>query len=270
MLNNNISLTSAFNTISNFNGTLDGNLFTIGGVTKPLFLELGSNALVKNLNIVSSSFSNTLTYQTVLCSAVVVIANNGTLNNVHLTANLTLATTSAAMIGGMVYLNNGTIADSSVALTANDTKTLSRIGAFAYKNTKSILNSSVLNSTIQNFAYAAGFLYINNGLVSHCVATCTLYGNSSTTRRAGFSYDNAILGASQNTFVNCTAYVTFTFPGNATTNNSFAFSARSNDTTITSCMVYVNYNNNTQAEFNTFHSSGSGNVVSADSEIIVL
>lgn len=87
-----ITFTSTNNTLTNFAGTLDGNGYTIKGVTKPLIGTLNAGAIVQNLVIDGASVSATT-------SDVAVLANKATLSTSEDVTVTNVAITNATVTG---------------------------------------------------------------------------------------------------------------------------------------------------------------------------
>lgn len=103
-----------------FNGCFDGNgykLFNFGGsYTKgrPLFWNLGENAVVRNLEISTNAVGSNFNGGS---AAVIACSNAGLIYNVSLSGHLGIVNGLGSEIGGFVIMNRGVIADSFSQMT---------------------------------------------------------------------------------------------------------------------------------------------------------
>lgn len=103
-----------------FNGYFDGNGYKItnfgGSYTKgrPLFWNLGKNAVVRNLEISTNSVGSNFNGGS---AAVIACSNAGLIYNVSLSGHLGIVNGLGSEIGGFVIMNTGVIADSFSQMT---------------------------------------------------------------------------------------------------------------------------------------------------------
>lgn len=237
---------SSWTQIPYFNGTLDGNGYTITfadslTVENSLIKKLGGNAVIKNLTI--SALTMTASGEKM---AAVINENNGVLYRVSV-EDLTV-TTSHNNVGGVVYANKGILANIMVnGITVKGTKD---VGGVCYENKGTISDVTVFDANITgNNDRAAIITCVNNkGTVEYCVT----YG------RVTSKYHVAgIVARGHGTVRNCINYADVT----ATNSRAAGIVASAMvDCTITNCGNYGTITSQT----NGGKTAGVANLLSAD------
>ena len=136
--------------ISTFNGTFDGNDFTISGLTINgvadigLFSILASNALIKNLGIEDVNIVNNVEFFT-NCAGSLAGRNYGKIDNCHTSGSVTFD----SIVGGLVGCN-----------MKNDT-----------------ISNSYYIGTVSGQDSAGGLAGLNSGIILNCYADIEVTGN---------------------------------------------------------------------------------------------
>lgn len=246
---------SSWTQIPYFNGTLDGNGYSISfaddlKVETALIKKLGGNAVIKNLTI--SGLTMTASGEKM---AAVVNENNGILYRVSV-EDLTV-TTSHNNVGGIVYTNKGILADIKVnGITVKGTKD---VGGVCYENKGVISDVTAVDASVTgNNDRAAIITCVNNkGTVEYCVTygqvtskyhvagivargngtvrSCINYADvTATNSRAAGIVASAMVDC---TITNCGNYGTITSQtnGGKTAGVANLLSADATDVTVTNC-----------------------------------
>ena len=237
---------SSWSQIPYFNGTLDGNGFTISfadGLTvdNALIKKTGANAVIKDLTI--SGLTMEASGEKM---AAIINENNGILYCVSV-EDLAV-TTSNSNIAGVVYVNKGTIAD--LLVDGISVKGIKDVGGICQENKGLISDVTVLNAGITGTGdRAAVIACINNGgTVQYCVA----YGQvTSKFHVAG------IVARGNGTVKNCINYADVT----ATNSRAAGIVASAMEgCTITNCGNYGKI----ESQTNGGKTAGVANLLSAD------
>ena len=165
-LTSNITV-SSWTQIPYFNGTLDGNGYTITFANElttgeALIKKTGSKAVIKDLTIANLNMAASGEKM-----AAVIEENNGIFYCI--TINDLAVTTTNNNIAGVIYINKGKVCDIMVdGITVNGTKD---IGGICHENKGTISDVTVLNAKITgNSDRAAIIACINNkGTIKYCV-----------------------------------------------------------------------------------------------------
>lgn len=161
-----------------YEGTFNGNGKTIRGLTKPIFVHIGENGVVTNLNLEV---------------------------NINLTS---FPGTSYNFIGGLVENNAGRIENCTVtgSVSTNTTYTPCQVGGIAGYNTmsgtiyncRSEANVTATSPNSDGIVNVGGIVGRNDGTVRGCVASGNISGSATTKNLGG------IAGADYGTVKSCT------------------------------------------------------------------
>lgn len=225
-----------------FNGTLDGNGYTIKGLTLAnndcgLFYYIGAEGLVKDLTIEGANvlFADN--------AAVLAENNYGTIENCKL-INCNITTDTGSVIGPMASRNYGKIENSYVrggTLTSTSTSATGHAGFVGANEEGGEISNCYTSMTVSSKSdYSGGFVGLGyGGTITDCFAL------GDVTAR---SYSGGFLGRSVyagNTYENCYAAgkVTRTgeggdgFLGGNKPDSAFTYEQYSGDNTVKNCYV---------------------------------
>lgn len=184
-----------FNTVSEFNGIIEGNGFTVSNFTisgdsgYTGFIGI-NNGTIKNLTI-RAEIDYTSSKENIYCGIIAAV-NKGTISNcstygevnVEMKGNALFVSEYNGYVGGVVGVNDGgTISNcktlANVYVTTNNVRINPYAGGFAGANLKGTISDSSANSyvksTITNAvsvckSYAGSFTALNKGVISGCYA----------------------------------------------------------------------------------------------------
>ena len=188
-----LTMSGTWTPLERFGGVLDGNNVTIsnislgalqelqGGQTyihSTIFKMLMAGGEIKNINF---SFStsvghSTMPYRNPLYLAGIVTTNDGTINNVTLSGNISAYSQTSIWYGGVAIYNRGMISNVKFGISALG------VGPLI-----SNLYCTPITNTISSVrAYGGGITYSNTGIIDQCSYSGSLSINSTvTTKRAG-------------------------------------------------------------------------------------
>ena len=165
----------------NFEGTLDGNGYTIQNLKinsatnhQGLFGWIGESGTVKNLNISNASVTSTMD-----CVGVIVGSNMGTIENCSVT-NATVKSGSER-VGGLAGQSIGTISNCKVE---GNIEGVNMTGGLTGINFGDITSSYASGNVKGNGTYTGGFAGINNTTITNCYSKTKVTGLGDAT--AGF------------------------------------------------------------------------------------
>lgn len=197
--------------LTNFLGRLDGKNYTVTGLYQNITAVLGSGvfgfigatAKVKNIKFVNSNITHSNCANGFTESSFGEITNvsvSGTITGLYpngfgfthdgvvenCSVNVTMTVVGAGIASGFFYVNNGTIASSSVAGSASG---LMVIG-FVYQNT-GIISKCFTTCAVSGSSSGAGFCLYQQGTITDCYATGAVTGSDIS---VGFCYNNDTTG----------------------------------------------------------------------------
>ena len=194
---NTMSWANNITALSNFNGVLNGNGYTVTNLSLSskyessncyvaLFNEIGENGVIKDINI---HLSTTVGSSTSLLDNVhygsLAITNNGLIQNVTLYGSINFDSCKKVNGGGIVYDNNATITNVKLGLNSANTFELN------------------INSANSQEKYIGGIAFNNNNLItlsSLNYANINVKNSNNTTILGGFAVNN------YSTILNCAVY----------------------------------------------------------------
>lgn len=164
---------STWETIANFNGTIEGNgarLALTGSTSKTLFGTFDANAKVKNLTIVGINIERVNgDYVGGLASV-----NNGTLDNIDVSGSI--KSNKVGGVGGIVGLNTKLItnsdADSLTIVSATSSGSTTKVGGIAGENRGTISNCQS-SATIKESSSNQGTI-IAGGIAGHSTESAVI------------------------------------------------------------------------------------------------
>ena len=203
-----------------FTGTIDGDGFTISGLNKPLFNQLGVGSLIKDLNL-----------DAVTVSGRGILANraDGTIENVHVTGNVNdpggpdgtggLVGTSEANISGSSATGNvtgendvgGLVGSSSGSISSSwylgDVRGEGSVGGLVGSSTGNISESFAGGSVLGIYSYTGGLVGISQGAISNSYASGDVTGSDYVGGLVGLQTYNNIFTSYASGDVNGSDYV---------------------------------------------------------------
>ena len=165
-----------------FTGTFDGGGFTISGLTKPIFTEVGSGSVISALNLKADVLLGV--------SGRGILANDsyGTINNVNVTGSVA----GADYVGGLVGTSAGSISDSSAT---GDVSGTYDVGGLVGYSSGSISDSSA-RGNVNGGSHSGGLVGVSVGSIS----ASSSYGNVNGTNSVG-----GLVGDSSGAILNSSA-----------------------------------------------------------------
>lgn len=148
------------------------------GLTKPLFLSIGTGATIKNVAIIDADI---LTNGT--SAAPLAVINYGTIQNCFAEGNVT-ATGNGAYAAGLVATNASSITASyaNCIVTSND----GSVAGFVRSNSGTINNCYSAGDVNANNGSGAGFVISNSNSSTNAIYNC--YTISKISAKSGYSY----------------------------------------------------------------------------------
>ena len=203
-----------------FTGTIDGDGFTISGLSKPLFNHLGVGSLIKDLNLDAGTVSG---------RGILANRADGRIENVHVTGNVTdpggpdgtggLVGTSEANISGSSATGNvtgendvgGLVGSSSGSISSSwylgDVRGEGSVGGLVGSSTGDISGSFAGGSVLGTNSYTGGLVGISDGAISNSYASGDVNGSDYVGGLVGSQQFNNIFTSYASGDVNGSDYV---------------------------------------------------------------